>query len=160
MLYKKTKNQETKTITKLNQWIYQNYSKILLVILVLGILVRLMGIGEVPKGIHIDEAGMAYDAYSISEYGTDRYGNQFPLYLENFGQGQSVMCMYLISPFIKLFGLNLYSIDSNCNGINSGHDSSLSFSKREKREKNSTFISISTCYLSMAYHASKMGIGL
>lgn len=106
----KNKEQETKTITKLNQWIYQNYSKILLVILVLGILVRLMGIGEVPKGIHIDEAGMAYDAYSISEYGTDRYGNQFPLYLENFGQGQSVMCMYLISPFIKLFGLNLYSI--------------------------------------------------
>lgn len=66
-------------------------------------------IGEVPYGIHVDEAGMAYDALSIANYGVDRYLNPYPVYFINFGGGQSAMYTYLAAFFIKIFG---YSI--NC----------------------------------------------
>lgn len=95
---------------KLNNWIEQNSKKVCLIILIIGILARVIQLGELPRGLHIDEAGMAYDAYCLAEYGTDRYNNPHPLYLTNFTQGQSAMCAYVTSIFIKLLGLNAFSI--------------------------------------------------
>lgn len=67
-------------------------------------------IGQIPDGMHIDEVGMAYDAKSIVENGTDRAGNKLPIYLKNYGGGQSVMYAYLTAILIKLFGYSLLTV--------------------------------------------------
>lgn len=67
-------------------------------------------LGEVPYGMHVDEAGMAYDAMSISKYGVDRYLNINPIYLINYGGGQSAMYMYIASILIKIFGYSSFII--------------------------------------------------
>ena len=64
-------------------------------------------LGVVPKGFHIDEAGMFYDAYSIATCGVDRYLNKYPVYFINFGSGMNAMYIYLAALLIKLFGAKL-----------------------------------------------------
>lgn len=100
-----TKKQETnKTI---DDFINKHYKKILLVFLLLIFITRIYKFGEIPNFIGVDEAGAAYDAYCLSEYGVDRYLNSFPLYLINFGGGQSALYAYATIPFIKLIGANI-----------------------------------------------------
>lgn len=100
-----TKKQETnKTIDDL---INKHYKKILLVFLLLIFITRIYKFGEIPNFIGVDEAGAAYDAYCLSEYGVDRYLNSFPVYLINFGGGQSALYAYATIPFIKLIGANI-----------------------------------------------------
>ena len=85
-------------------------SFIFLLILFLCIVLRVYKLYDVPQGIHIDEAGMFVDAISLAETGMDRHGVRFPIYLENFGQGQSIMYAYLLIPFIKIFGNSIILI--------------------------------------------------
>lgn len=100
-----TKKQETdKTI---DNFIDKHYKKILLVFLLLIFITRIYKFGEIPNFIGVDEAGAAYDAYCLSEYGVDRYLNSFPLYLINFGGGQSALYAYATIPFIKLIGTSI-----------------------------------------------------
>lgn len=100
-----TKKQETdKTI---DNFIDKHYKKILLVFLLLIFITRIYKFGEIPNFIGVDEAGAAYDAYCLSKYGVDRYLNSFPLYLINFGGGQSALYSYATIPFIKLIGANI-----------------------------------------------------
>lgn len=61
-------------------------------------------LSEVPYGLHVDEAGMAYDAYCLAKYSVDRYLNRFPVYLINFGGGQSALNAYLVAALIKIAG--------------------------------------------------------
>lgn len=100
-----TKKQETnKTI---DDFINKHYKKILLVFLLLIFITRIYKFGEIPNFIGVDEAGAAYDAYCLSKYGVDRYLNSFPLYLINFGGGQSALYSYATIPFIKLIGTSI-----------------------------------------------------
>ena len=100
-----TKKQErNKTI---DDFINKHYKKILLVFLLLIFITRIYKFGEIPNFIGVDEAGAAYDAYCLSKYGVDRYLNSFPLYLINFGGGQSALYAYATIPFIKLIGANI-----------------------------------------------------
>ena len=81
------------------------------VILVLfGAGLRLYRIADLPAGMHVDEAGMAYDAFCLANYHTDRFLNHLPVYLINFGSGQSSLYAYLCAFWIKLFGVNIYTI--------------------------------------------------
>lgn len=77
---------------------------IFLIILSLGIFIRVYKLYDNPSGIHVDEAGMFVDANMISNYGTDRYGNEYPIYFTNFGGGQSIMYGYITAFLIKIFG--------------------------------------------------------
>ncbi len=65
---------------------------------------RLWRIDMVPFGLHLDEAGMAYDAWCLSRFGVDRYLNSWPLYLTNYGGGQSVLYAYICAGLFRLFG--------------------------------------------------------
>lgn len=68
-------------------------------------------LAEIPYGLHIDEAGMAYDAYCLANYSVDRYLNHFPVYLINYGGGQSALNAYLVAFLIKITGsLNTWII--------------------------------------------------
>lgn len=77
----------------------------------LGILfLHLYRIGDVPRGLHIDEAGMAYDAWCLLEGGTDRWLNSWPVYLNNTGNGQSVLyCMLCVLSY-KILGVSVLAI--------------------------------------------------
>ncbi len=65
---------------------------------------RLFLLTSVPRGLHVDEAGMAYDAFCLANYGTDRYMTYHPVYLTNYGSGQSALYAYLASVFIRIIG--------------------------------------------------------
>lgn len=91
----------------LDNFINSHYKIILAIFLVLVFITRIYKFGETPSFIQVDEAGAAYDAYCLAEYGIDRYQNSYPLYLINFGGGQSALYAYATIPFIKLFGANI-----------------------------------------------------
>src|ERR1700721_2106952 len=42
-------------------------------------------IGSDPPGLYADEASIGYNAWTIAHYGTDQYGNHFPLFFVAFG---------------------------------------------------------------------------
>lgn len=103
------KNKNTEIVNSLDNFCNKHYKKIWLVFLVIIFISVIYKFGEFPKWIHVDEAGMAYDAYCIANYGVDRYLNSYPLYLQNFGGGQSVLACYIAVFFIKIFGANMIS---------------------------------------------------
>ena len=76
-------------------WIEKHHVIIFGGILLFTIVVRMIALGEIPQGLHVDEAGMAYDAYCYANYGVDRYLYPNPIYLINYGSGQRVLYMYL-----------------------------------------------------------------
>ena len=71
----------------------------------LAVFMHFYKLGSVPYGLHIDEAGMAYDAFCLANYSVDRYLNHLPVYLTNFGGGQSALYGYLTAGLIKLTGM-------------------------------------------------------
>lgn len=71
------------------------------------IITRFWHVTSIPKGMHIDEIGMAYDAWSLSQYGFDRYLKSWPVYLNNFGSGQSSLYCYLCAGLFRLFGYHM-----------------------------------------------------
>lgn len=91
--------------------IIDNKTKILfIIILVIAIFIRTYRVQEIPHGLNVDEAGMAYDAYCLANYKTDRYLNHLPVYLINFGGGQSALYAYITSIFIKIIGFSIFTI--------------------------------------------------
>lgn len=95
---------------KVKRFFKDKYNIAFLVILVIAILVRIVLLDKYPNGIHEDEAGMLYDAYCMAEYGTDRYLNENPVYLINFGGGQSVLYAAIASILIRIFGLSVFVV--------------------------------------------------
>lgn len=99
-----------KICDKTENFINNNFKLLTVTLFLLTIFTSLYKLGNIPYGMHVDEAGMAYDAYSIAKYGVDRYLNNYPIYLINYGGGQSAMYAYVATFFIKIFGLNIVSI--------------------------------------------------
>ncbi|MGN0374939.1 MAG: ArnT family glycosyltransferase [Butyrivibrio sp.] len=64
-------------------------------------------------GINFDEAAIDYNIFCISEFGTDRYGNVFPLYFANAASGQSALYVYLGVILTKIFGFSTAA----CRGV-------------------------------------------
>ena len=112
-IYKYTKNEKipfAKECMKVNDFIKTHYKKISIFLFFLALFTSLYKFGSVPYGLHVDEAGMAYDAFLLANYGMDRYSNQFPVYLINFGGGQSALYAYLVALLIKVFGYSIYVV--------------------------------------------------
>ena len=76
-------------------------------LMALFLFTRLYRLGEVPRGIHVDEAGMAYDALCLANYKVDRWLKFMPVYLTNYDSGQSALYAYLAAICIKLFGFGM-----------------------------------------------------
>ncbi len=106
----KSSNFFRKRLAKIQEFCKRQETGIVIILLFLTIFTSLFRIEQIPDGMHIDEVGMAYDAKSIVENGTDRAGNRLPIYLKNYGGGQSVMYAYLAAIFIKLFGYSLLTV--------------------------------------------------
>ena len=68
---------------------------------------RLYKLGIVPRGIHADELGAAFDAECIASYGVDRYRTRYPVYFLNSGAGQNALYTYLASLLFRFFDFSL-----------------------------------------------------
>jgi len=82
---------------------------ILPLIFLVGLLVRILFLGNFPIGFTPDEASFGYDAYSILQTGKDQWGN-FPFVLKSFGDYKSPLQSFLQVPFVALGGLNKVSV--------------------------------------------------
>ena len=61
-------------------------------------------LNEIPYDMVTDEVSMGYDAWSLANYGVDRNLDSWPVYLKNYGGGQSAMYAWLCALLIKLTG--------------------------------------------------------
>jgi 4-amino-4-deoxy-L-arabinose transferase-like glycosyltransferase len=95
---------EKKVAKSMEKKIEKNCNKIFIGILIFFVLVLTYKLGLVPAGLHVDEAGMAFDAINLAKNGTDRYANFLPVYLINFGGGQSALYAYLTAFLFLIFG--------------------------------------------------------
>jgi len=83
---------------------------VLIIIFLIAATLRLYKLGEIPPSPDWDEAALGYNAYSILKTGKDEYGTPFPLSLRSFDDYKPPLYMYLSVPFIRLFGLSVWSI--------------------------------------------------
>jgi hypothetical protein len=77
-----------------------------LIIILIGIIsfAHLYKLGIVPTGLFIDETSIGYNAATISQSGTDEYGNHFPVilnHLENIKTLFIFMLQRLFSNFLE-----------------------------------------------------------
>lgn len=79
-------------------------------ILCVAVITRSLKLSDIPAGIHRDEAYAAYNAWSMINYGVDSWEYHNPVYFVAWGSGMNVLNSYLMMPFIKIFGLNVFSI--------------------------------------------------
>lgn len=91
---------------KESEWIKKYGNIFVIFIFLVSSVVLLYKIENIPRGLHVDEAGALYDAICISKYGVDRYLYKLPVYFVNFGGGQNALYTYLAAIFIKIFGAN------------------------------------------------------
>lgn len=81
-----------------------------MLLLIVGALLRLLWLGEIPGGLNQDEASIGYDAWALLHSGIDRNGISWPVNFIAWGSGQNVLYGYLSIPFIALFDLSVFSI--------------------------------------------------
>lgn len=88
-------------------WYRTKRARVALVILLLiiGILVRFVHLGDLPSGVDQDEAMAAYLAYTTLTEGIDITGYHNPVYFEAWGNGMNALEIYLMIPMIQIFGL-------------------------------------------------------
>lgn len=79
-------------------------------ILLLAFILRIYSITDVPAGFYTDEVDIGLNAYTIFNEGIDAHGVKFPLLFESLGDYKTPLYIYLISPFIGIFGLNEFNL--------------------------------------------------
>ena len=70
----------------------------------LFLFVHLWRLDSILEAWNCDELGLVNNAIALRDYGTDRYGNSFPVYLRNYYGGQSALYSYTFLLFLHLFG--------------------------------------------------------
>lgn len=86
------------------------YLPILSAIFLIGLFLRVYKIDSVPPSISWDEAAVGYNAWSIANYGTDEWGQSFPLIFKSFEDYKHPLYIYLTVPFVKILGLSDLSV--------------------------------------------------
>lgn len=94
---------------QLNKIIFNKTFLILFAITIIGLLLRIVGLSAFPNGFARDEAYLGYNAFSLLQTGRDINGNFLPLFIESFLYTPAGYA-YLTIPFIKLFGLNIFTV--------------------------------------------------
>ena len=79
-------------------------------LILLGVMLRLLFLEELPYGLNQDEASAGYDAWALLRSGMDRNGKSWPVLFVSWGSGQNVLMSYLAMPWIAVLGLRPLSI--------------------------------------------------
>ena len=82
----------------------------IILILILAALLRLVALDKFPAGLNADEAAIGYNAWSLIQTGKDEHGASWPLVFRSFDDYKPPIYFYLVLPFVKLFGLNIWSV--------------------------------------------------
>lgn len=82
---------------------------LLILIIVLAFLLRFWRLDTYPA-FNADEAALGYNAYSLIMTGKDEHGNSWPVHFRSFNDFKPGGYVYLILPFVKVFGLNEWSV--------------------------------------------------
>lgn len=80
-----------------------------LVLILLTSFVVFFKLGQIPEALYWDEASIGYYGHSLLQYGTDEYGNKFPLYFKSIGDYKYPGYPYFSILPNALFGLNEFS---------------------------------------------------
>lgn len=103
-----------KSPSKLDQRIWpslqRHYKLLLLGLMLLSFVTRVWALYTLPPGLNQDEASIGYEAFSILNFGLDRNGLPYPVFLISWGSGQNALYAYLIMPFISALGLSSFSV--------------------------------------------------
>lgn len=83
---------------------------VLLSIVALAAILRFASLANVPPSASLDEATIGYNAYSILHTGKDEYGYHSPILLRAYDDYRPALYVYFVVPFIKLFGLSVFSV--------------------------------------------------
>jgi 4-amino-4-deoxy-L-arabinose transferase-like glycosyltransferase len=81
------------------------YKFLLILIFIFACVLRFYHLDSYPA-LNADEAALGYNAYSLLETGKDEHGNVWPLHFQSFNDYKPGLYVYLVLPFIKIFGLN------------------------------------------------------
>jgi len=87
-----------------------NQKALLALICLFFLFTRLYKITEIPSSVYWDEASIGYNAYSIVQSGKDEWGESFPLHFRAFGEFKLPVYIYAVVIFVKIFGLNEFSV--------------------------------------------------
>jgi 4-amino-4-deoxy-L-arabinose transferase-like glycosyltransferase len=82
---------------------------LLILVLLLAFMLRFWKLDSYPA-INADEASIGYDAFSLLQTGYDQHGNFLPFHFQSFNDYKPGLYVYLVLPFVKLFGLNAWSV--------------------------------------------------
>jgi 4-amino-4-deoxy-L-arabinose transferase-like glycosyltransferase len=83
---------------------------ILITIIFLAAILRLAFLDQYPAGLNADEAAIGYNTYSLLKTGHDEHGASWPLVFQSFNDYKPAGYFYMVLPFIKLLGLNIWSV--------------------------------------------------
>lgn len=83
---------------------------ILISILILASILRLSFLDKFPSGLNADEAAIGYNAYSLIQTGLDEHGASWPLVFRSFDDYKPPLYFYLVLPFVKILGLNIWAV--------------------------------------------------
>lgn len=86
------------------------YRLVLIIFILLGIGLRFYQLGQIPVGLHADEASQGYNAYSLLETGKDMYGLPYPILFRANGSYQPPVYTYLSIIPIYFLGNTAFSI--------------------------------------------------
>jgi 4-amino-4-deoxy-L-arabinose transferase-like glycosyltransferase len=88
----------------------KNINKILLILIIaLAAFLRLYKVDSYPA-LNADEAAIGYNAFSLLETGKDEHGNPWPIHFQSFNDYKPGFYVYLVMPFVKVLGLNEWSV--------------------------------------------------
>jgi len=102
LLAREVKNQNAPTV---RSWV-----RGLLAVLTIAFLLRFYSLNSVPPHPSLDEVSIGYNAYSILTTGRDEYGEFMPILLRAYDDFRPALYVYLVIPFIKLFGLTTFAV--------------------------------------------------
>lgn len=83
---------------------------ILIVVLAIAAILRFVSLDKFPIGLNADEAALGYNAYSLIQTGKDEWGVKWPMVFRSFDDFKPPLYVYLAIPFVKAFGLNIWSV--------------------------------------------------
>lgn len=81
-----------------------------ILIFCVGVFLRVYNLDSVPPHPSLDEVSIGYNAYSILQTGKDEYGTSYPWLLRSYDDYRPALYVYLVIPFIKLFGLSALAV--------------------------------------------------
>lgn len=89
---------------------FKYFPKLLIIIFLLALLLRTVQLNSFPKGLHSDEARIAWNALSILKTGADDKGQKFSLYYDTFGDYRPTGIFYFTIPSLLVFDRTEFAV--------------------------------------------------